>query len=214
MLKYLSNHAGVVFVTLLALVPYKLLVSIGHGLGYMAARIPGDRNRVVKINLQMCFPKLDETEIDVLSKKHWRLLGRSLVEKSIIWRGSENQLSNMIEVKSAVDLTNRKPRILVNMHFTGIEGSIILKRHARGTGAAGFKVFGDGFAVDGFGKNTCTGRFAYSSRTTKKKCLGKVLVFDCILKGGRDVLLPHDTLKICRSIFSCRNNEIFHPRKI
>jgi hypothetical protein len=28
------------------------------------------------------------------------------------------------------------------------------------------------------------------------------------------VLLPHDTLKICRSIFSCRNNEIFHPRKI
>lgn len=134
MLKYLSNHAGVVFVTLLALVPYKLLVSIGHGLGYMAARIPGDRNRVVKINLQMCFPKLDETEIDVLSKKHWRLLGRSLVEKSIIWRGSENQLSNMIEVKSAVDLTNRKPRILVNMHFTGIEGSIILSALAKKMG--------------------------------------------------------------------------------
>lgn len=32
----------------------------------------------------------------------------------------------MIEVKSAVDLTSKKPRILVNMHFTGIEGSIIL----------------------------------------------------------------------------------------
>jgi KDO2-lipid IV(A) lauroyltransferase len=32
----------------------------------------------------------------------------------------------MIEVKSAVDLSSKKPRILVNMHFTGIEGSIIL----------------------------------------------------------------------------------------
>lgn len=32
----------------------------------------------------------------------------------------------MIEVKSAVDLASKKPRILVNMHFTGIEGSIIL----------------------------------------------------------------------------------------
>lgn len=32
----------------------------------------------------------------------------------------------MIDVKSAVDLSSKKPRILVNMHFTGIEGSIIL----------------------------------------------------------------------------------------
>jgi len=106
-------------------------VSIGYGLGYIAARIPGDRNRVVKTNLHLCFPNLSATEIDVLSKKHWRLLGRSLVEKSIIWLGSEKQLSKMIEVKSAVDLSSRQPRILVNMHFTGIEGSIILSALAK-----------------------------------------------------------------------------------
>ncbi len=106
-------------------------MSIGYGLGYIAARIPGDRNRVVKTNLHLCFPNLSATEIDVLSKKHWRLLGRSLVEKSIIWLGSEKQLSKMIEVKSAVDLSSRQPRILVNMHFTGIEGSIILSALAK-----------------------------------------------------------------------------------
>ena len=32
----------------------------------------------------------------------------------------------MIEVRSAVDLRDQKPRILVNMHFTGIEGSIVI----------------------------------------------------------------------------------------
>jgi KDO2-lipid IV(A) lauroyltransferase len=32
----------------------------------------------------------------------------------------------MIEVRSAVDLRDKKPRILVNMHFTGIEGSIVI----------------------------------------------------------------------------------------
>ena len=106
-------------------------MSIGYGLGYIAARIPGDRNRVVKTNLHLCFPNLSATEIDALSKKHWRLLGRSLVEKSIIWLGSEKQLSKMIEVKSAVDLSSRQPRILVNMHFTGIEGSIILSALAK-----------------------------------------------------------------------------------
>jgi len=106
-------------------------VSIGYGLGYIAAHIPGDRNRVVKTNLHLCFPKLNNSEVDLLSKQHWRLLGRSLVEKSIIWLGSKKQLSDMIEVKSAVDLTSRKPRILVNMHFTGIEGSIILSALAK-----------------------------------------------------------------------------------
>ncbi len=126
MLKSFSNHVVVALLKLLALLPYRSLVAIGYGLGFIAARIPGDRNRVVKTNLCLCFPQLSSAEIDSLSKQHWRLLGRSLVEKSIIWCGSSKQLSNMIEVKSAVDLASKKPRILVNMHFTGIEGSIIL----------------------------------------------------------------------------------------
>ena len=134
MLKSFANHALVAFLKLLSILPYPLLVSIGYGLGYIAARIPGDRNRVVKINLHLCFPKLNTTEIDLLSKQHWRLLGRSLVEKSIIWLGSRKQLADMVEVKSAVDLTSRKPRILVNMHFTGIEGSIILSALAKERG--------------------------------------------------------------------------------
>ncbi len=126
MLKSFSNHVVVALLKVLALLPYRLLVAIGYGLGFIAARIPGDRNRVVKTNLRLCFPQLSSAEIDSLSKQHWRLLGRSLVEKSIIWCGSSKQLSKMIEVKSAVDLASKKPRILVNMHFTGIEGSIIL----------------------------------------------------------------------------------------
>ncbi len=126
MLKSFSNQVVVVLLKLLALLPYRLLVALGYGLGYIAARIPSDRSRVVKTNLHLCFPSLSPAEIDGLAKEHWRLLGRSLVEKSIIWCGSSKQLSNMIEVKSAVDLSSKKPRILVNMHFTGIEGSIIL----------------------------------------------------------------------------------------
>ncbi len=131
MLKSFSNQAGVVLLKLLAALPYKLLVALGYGLGLTAAHIPGDRNRVVKINLRLCFPKLSAAEIDALAKEHWRLLGRSLVEKSIVWCGSAKQLSNMIEVKSDVDLASKKPRILVNMHFIGIEGSIILSALAK-----------------------------------------------------------------------------------
>lgn len=115
----------------MSLLPYSAVVSFGHGLGYIASQTPGERNKVVKTNLQLCFPDLSAHEIDRLAKRHWRLLGRSIAEKSIIWHGSIKKLNNMIEVKSAVDLSSRKPRILVNMHFTGIEGSIILSALAK-----------------------------------------------------------------------------------
>ena len=85
-------------------------------------------------NLELCFPELGAEEINQLRKQHWRLLGRSLVEKSIIWLGSKEQLAHMIEIRSEVNLSDRQPRILVNMHFIGIEGSIILSALAQDKG--------------------------------------------------------------------------------
>ena len=114
------------FLKLLSILPYKLLVGFGYCLGYIAARIPSERRRVVQTNLRLCFPEFNESSINKLSGKHWLLLGRSIVEKSIIWLGSSKQISNMVDVKSEVDLASRTPRILVSMHFTGIEGSIVL----------------------------------------------------------------------------------------
>ena len=134
MFKNFSNYFGLTLLRLLASLPYKTLVSLGYGLGYLASHIPNERNRVVQKNLGLCFPELSSQEIDRLRKQHWRLLGRSLVEKSIIWLGSKKQLSNMIEVQSEIDLGDRKPRILVNMHFIGIEGSIILSALAKDKG--------------------------------------------------------------------------------
>ena len=134
MLKHLSNHSVVALLRFLVSLPYKTLVSVGYGLGYLAAHIPSGRNRVVQKNLELCFPELTPQEIDQLRKQHWRLLGRSLVEKSIIWLGSKQQLADMIEIRSEVNLSDRQPRILVNMHFIGIEGSIILSALAKDKG--------------------------------------------------------------------------------
>ena len=126
LIKATLNYAGVGFLALLSALPYRLVVFFGYGLGAIAARIPGKRNRVVKTNLRLCFPQLSNSEIDAIANEHWKLLGRSIAERGIIWMGSAQAVSNMIEVRSAVDLRDQKPRILVNMHFTGIEGSIVI----------------------------------------------------------------------------------------
>ena len=134
MFKNFLNYSGVALLKVLVSLPYKTLVSIGYGLGFLGAHIPNARNRVLQKNLELCFPELSAQEINQLRKDHWRLLGRSLVEKSIIWLGSKKQLADMIEVRSELDLNDRQPRILVNMHFIGIEGSIILSALAQEKG--------------------------------------------------------------------------------
>jgi KDO2-lipid IV(A) lauroyltransferase len=126
LIKAALNYVSVGFLALLSVLPYRLVVLFGYGLGAIAARIPGKRNRVVKTNLRLCFPQLDNSAIDAIANEHWKLLGRSIAERGIIWLGSAQAVSNMIEVRSAVDLSDKKPRILVNMHFTGIEGSIVI----------------------------------------------------------------------------------------
>jgi KDO2-lipid IV(A) lauroyltransferase len=128
------NYVGLATLGLLSILPYRLIVLIGYGLGHLAARIPSKRNRIVKINLRLCFPELSASGIDAIANEHWKLLGRSIAERSIVWLGSANAISKMIRLDSAVDLGDRKPRILVNMHFTGIEGSIVVSALAKERG--------------------------------------------------------------------------------
>ncbi|BDX22450.1 lipid A biosynthesis lauroyl acyltransferase [Polynucleobacter sp. TUM22923] len=132
--KKLANYLSIAVLRILVALPYKALVRFGYGLGSLMTLIPSERNRVVQTNLTLCFPELNAQKINGLRKLHWRLLGRSLVEKSIIWLGTKKQLAQMIEVQSEVDLSDRQPRILVNMHFVGIEGSIILSALAQEKG--------------------------------------------------------------------------------
>ena len=86
------------------------------------------------MNLRMCFPQLSDGEVNAIAHDHWRLLGRSIAERSVIWLGSAQAVSDMVEVNSAVNLSDHKPRILVNMHFTGIEGSIVISALAKERG--------------------------------------------------------------------------------
>jgi KDO2-lipid IV(A) lauroyltransferase len=108
-----------------SVMPYVLTVHTGYALGSLAAHLPSERKRVVKTNLRLCFPQLSPAEIDALAVAHWRLLGRSVVERSRIWMGSPKQISAMVDIKAEIQLGDRKPRLLITPHFVGIEGGIL-----------------------------------------------------------------------------------------
>jgi KDO2-lipid IV(A) lauroyltransferase len=124
-LENLFNFLALSLLRLFAFLPYSLTVQTGYGLGWLAAHILSDRAKVVKTNLRLCFPHLSETEIDALALEHWKLFGRSVIERSRIWLGTSNQILSFVHLESAVPLGDRKPRILVNPHFVGLEGGFM-----------------------------------------------------------------------------------------
>jgi KDO2-lipid IV(A) lauroyltransferase len=124
-LQNLFNFLALNLLRLFAFLPYTITVHVGYCLGWLAAHIPNSRTHVVKTNLRLCFPHLSEKEIDALAIEHWKLFGRSVVERSRVWLGTSNQILSFVQLESEVPLGDRKPRILVNPHFVGLEGGFM-----------------------------------------------------------------------------------------
>lgn len=124
-LQNLFNFLALSLLRLFAFLPYTITVHVGYGLGWLAAHIPNGRSKVVKTNLRLCFPNLSEQELDELAIEHWKLFGRSVVERSRVWLGTSNQILSFVRLESNVPLGDRKPRILVNPHFVGLEGGFM-----------------------------------------------------------------------------------------
>jgi KDO2-lipid IV(A) lauroyltransferase len=121
----LLNFLGLSLLRLFAFLPYAITVYVGYGLGWLAAHIPNSRAKVVKTNLRLCFPNLNEKEINALALEHWKLFGRSVLERSRIWLGTKKQIADIVTIDSAIDLGDRKPRLLINPHFVGLEGGFM-----------------------------------------------------------------------------------------
>lgn len=124
-LQNVLNFLALKLLRLFAFLPYGLTIQTGYGLGWLAAHIPNERAKVVKTNLRLCFPNLSEDEIDSLALEHWKLFGRSVIERSRIWLGSGKQITNIVTIQSAITLGDHKPRLLINPHFVGLEGGFM-----------------------------------------------------------------------------------------
>ena len=119
------NFLALSLLRLFAFLPYTITVYTGYALGWLAAHIPNGRTHVVKTNLRLCFPNLNKKEIDDLALEHWKLFGRSVLERSRIWLGSGKQITDIVAIDSAITLGDRKPRLLINPHFVGLEGGFM-----------------------------------------------------------------------------------------
>ncbi|MES2353403.1 MAG: lipid A biosynthesis acyltransferase [Pseudomonadota bacterium] len=116
-----TTRLALAFLWLLHFLPRPVIAGLGQALGTLLYHF--GRGRVTKINLELCFPELSEQERDKLARKHFRALGRSVLEQAILWYGSDKQVLGMIKMVGRENLDQHigKPIIVLAPHFVGLD---------------------------------------------------------------------------------------------
>lgn len=114
--------------------PHRAVLATGRIIGRLAYRLAGQRRRIVKRNLRLCFPDLDDVGRDALTKRHFEALGISLMEMGLGRWASDERLARMTTIEGVehvLEAVNAgRGVILLSAHFTTLEISgRILKLH-------------------------------------------------------------------------------------
>ena len=124
-LRDLPSQALVGLLWLLHWLPLPVQASLGRGLGRLLYLVMGERRRVVRVNLGLCFPDWTPAERRRLARDHFRCLGRSILERGLLWWAPPERLARLIQVDGAAPikalLAAGRPVIFMTPHFVGLD---------------------------------------------------------------------------------------------
>jgi Kdo2-lipid IVA lauroyltransferase/acyltransferase len=100
---------------------------IGAVVGALAHRCAPARRRVAHRNLELCLPELDSRAREQLVLDHFRWLGRSIIERGLLWYAPRERLMRLIEVEGDVKFAERSqaPVMWLVPHFMALEAAAI-----------------------------------------------------------------------------------------
>lgn len=123
MLSRFGAHLLIGLLWLLHFLPLPLLAALGQGLGGLLWRLAPARKRIALRNLALCFPELSEPERVALAREHFGWLGRSFLERSLLWFASAKRLQRIVHIRGDIGLADRSgaPVMWLVPHFVGLE---------------------------------------------------------------------------------------------
>ena len=112
-----------VMMWLLHWLPLPLLAACGRALGSVLYLAVPKRRRITLINLGLCFPQLSAAEKSALARRHFAVLGRSLLELGLWWWASPERIKRLVRLEGEEHLAAHqgKPVILLAPHFVALD---------------------------------------------------------------------------------------------
>lgn len=122
-MSHLAARIAIALLWLVHWLPLRLQWAIGAALGALLHALAGPRRRIARRNLELCMPELDAGARHALVREHFRWLGRSLVERGLLWYAPRERLERLIEVEGDVGLAERTPGAVMWLvpHFLALE---------------------------------------------------------------------------------------------
>ena len=119
----MSARLLLAFLWLFHWLPLGVQAAIGSAVGRLGWHLVASRRKVALRNLELCFPELGAGERERLARQHFRWLGRSFLERGLLWYGSPARLRRLIRVEGDVDLADRsdKPVMWLAPHFMALD---------------------------------------------------------------------------------------------
>lgn len=115
------------WIRFVALLPYPWPITIGKWLGRISLHLARNTRRVVKRNLEVCFPELSDVERQKLLRSHFEAVGAALSEMGLGWFSSTERLLDLIQVEGVEHLERARKEgkgiIVLCAHFTSLETS-------------------------------------------------------------------------------------------
>ena len=125
MLRTAFTYPAIFVLWLLHFLPLPMLAVLGRVFGRLLHVVGKQRRRVVTINLEWCFPGLSPGERKQLAIEHFEVLGRSLLERSLLWWSSKERLDRLIRVEGADKIRSLldagTPVMLLAPHFLALD---------------------------------------------------------------------------------------------
>jgi KDO2-lipid IV(A) lauroyltransferase len=110
---------------------------IGRALGALLHALARSRRRIALRNVELCFPEMAPPDRAALVREHFGWLGRSLVERGLLWWAPVERLRQLIHVEGDVGFAERsdKPVMWLVPHFLGLDvagAAVLLFQKRRG----------------------------------------------------------------------------------
>ncbi len=132
--RYWPTWLGLALLRLIALLPYPLQTLCGHSIGLIIWLLPIAKKRIIRINLDKCFPQMTAKQRKKLLFQNCLSMGMSLVEIAMSWWSSDRALRKRVRIEGLNHLEDALQQghgvILLGAHFTTLEiGGRLLRLH-------------------------------------------------------------------------------------
>jgi Kdo2-lipid IVA lauroyltransferase/acyltransferase len=120
---HLGARAVLALIWALHFLPLRVQAALGRGLGALLHRLGRARRRIALRNVELCMPGLSEPERAALVREHFAFIGRSLIERGLLWHASAERLAPLIRVEGEVHFAERHtgPVMWLVPHFLALD---------------------------------------------------------------------------------------------